>query len=81
MRIYIVCKLNIDNTDNGLILSVDPYITLETAINRAIVIIKQNVNNPDYVTRFTGEAKKYLNNGLSYEDHCGLVRILVKDAI
>lgn len=49
MRIYIVCKLDIDNTDTGLILSVDPYITLETAINRAIVIIKQNVNNPDYV--------------------------------
>ena len=39
MRVYCVCDLDIDT---GFIYGVEAYTTLETAINRAIVIIKEN---------------------------------------
>ena len=78
MRVYCVCGLDIDT---GFICGIKAYTTLETAINRAIVIIKENINNDDYVTRFSEEAKSYLRAGLNYKDKCGIVCILVRDAI
>lgn len=78
MRVYNVCELD---TDTGYIMKIDSYITLETAINRAIVIIKENVKFEDYISSFVVEATSYLKQGLNYEDECGVVRIIVKDAI
>ena len=46
MRVYNVCELD---TDTSYIMKIDSYITLETAINRAIVIIKENVKFEDYI--------------------------------
>lgn len=79
MRVYIVCNLH---EDTGFITGVEPYITLETAIHRAVVILKEDtVNDTNYISNFIDSSKKYLKDGLTFEDECGLVRIIVKDAI
>lgn len=79
MRVYIVCNLQ-ENT--GFITNVEPYITLETAIHRAVVILKEETeNDSNYISNFVDSSKEYLKNGLTFEDECGFVRIIVKDAI
>ena len=84
MRVYITCEL--DKTAGiGYIDSIDPYDNIESAINRAKVIIKHEMYNcdgdqrNDYLNQFEVSAYKYLCNGLTYEDQLGLVRIVVKD--
>ena len=83
MKIYIVCKLD---GPTGYIIGVDPYDTIERAINRAKVIIKDSAvgktiidNVEKYLRDFQEDGEHYLKNCLSYEDEYGLVRILVKD--
>jgi hypothetical protein len=82
MRVYITCEL--DET-TGYITHLDPYDNLESAINRAKVIIKSDTyirdieKRNDYINQFEADANKYLRIGFTYEDQLGLVRIIVKD--
>lgn len=82
MRVYITCKLD-EMTRN--ITHLDPYDNIESAINRAKVIIKDDTyirdieKRNDYLDQFEADANKYLHAGLTYEDLLGLVRIVVKD--
>ncbi len=84
MRVYITCEL--DKTPGiGYIESIDPYDNIESAINRAKVLIKDEMYHCDieqrneYLNKFEADANKYLRNGLTYEDQRGIVRIIVKD--
>lgn len=81
MRVYITCEL--DET-TGYIKHLDPYDNLESAINRAKVIIKgyayiRDEERNDYLNQFEFDANAFLRNGFTYEDQLGLVRIIVKD--
>ena len=82
MRVYITCELD---ELTGYITHLDPYDNLESAINRAKVIIKSDTyirdieKRNDYINQFEADANKYLNMGLTYGDQLGLVRIVVKD--
>lgn len=82
MRIYITCEL--DKTTRQ-ITHLDPYDNIESAINRAKVIIKDNAyirdieKRNDYINQFESDANRYLHAGLTYEDMTGIVRIVVKD--
>lgn len=84
MRIYITCELD-KTTGIGYIDNLDPYDNIESAINRAKVIIKDEMYNcdiekrNDYINQFETDANKYLHAGLTYEDQLGLVKIVVKD--
>jgi hypothetical protein len=83
MKIYITCKLD---EMTGYITQLDPYDSIESAINRAKVIIKNNTyisdieKRDDYINQFEADANKYLRIGFTInEDPLGLVRIVVKD--
>lgn len=84
MRIYITCEL--DNTSGiGYIDGLDPYDNIESAINRAKVIIGDETYNwdtekrNDYINKFEADANKYLHAGLNFVDQLGRVMIVVKD--
>lgn len=83
MRIYITCKLD---KMTGYIAQLDPYDNIESAINRAKHIIKNDTyisdieQRNDYINQFEDDANKYLRIGFNiYQDHLGIVRIVVKD--
>lgn len=82
MRIYITCELD---EMTRQITHLDPYDNIESAINRAKVIIKDDTyicdieKRNDYINQFEADANKYLRMGLTYEDQLGIVRIVVKD--
>ena len=79
MRIYITCELD---EMTGQITHLDPYDNIESAINRAKVIIQGKIDaeqRNDYLNKFEADANKYLRSGFTYEDQLGIVRIVVKD--
>lgn len=81
MRVYIVCKLD---EMTGYIIGLDPYDSVDRAINRAKVIIQDAADYTNFkdevrMSDFEEDAKLYLHSGLNYEDEYGFVRILVKD--
>ena len=82
MRVYITCELD---EMTRQITHVDPYDNIESAINRAKVIIKDDTYirdiemRNDYLDQFEADANKYLRIGFTYEDQLGIVRIIVKD--
>lgn len=78
MTIYTVCELDIDT---GYILKVDPFVTLENAVKKALEIIKANVKAEEYIFRCEQEIIKSTRIGMTYDDPCGLVRVYTKEAI
>lgn len=81
MRVYITCEL--DET-SGYIKHLDLYDNVESAINRAKVILKDDTyirdeERNDYLNQFEFDANVFLRNGFMYEDQLRIVRIVVKD--
>ena len=78
MIIYTVCELDVDT---GYILKVDPFVTLENAVKKALEIVRANVKAEEYILRCEHEIIKSTRIGITYDDPCGIVRVCTKEAI